>query len=281
MEQKPKSRARQKFLSLEPVNLCSIPDNVIREEWIEDVCQKFVCPSVANKSYYRVLLEKLWPFGHGIPGPKIKQNQLRDAIDIFRKRQHSSDKPYKPYVDVFRRMRELQGEEGITGIAREGETYQLVKLTLSEKRIPRIKLSDSDWQKVLDFYHYKCPVCSRSEPEVRFQQDHKVPRTRGGGNEPSNWQPLCDECNNFKSTSCRGCQLECEICSWAFPEFFAPLRLSSDNISKLRHIASSSRCNPHQLLNEIVTRFINQPDQCVDQCIAAVLEITPLTKNEE
>jgi hypothetical protein len=23
------------------------------------------------------------------------------------------------------------------------------------------------------------------------------------------WQPLCAECNNFKSTACRGCQLEC------------------------------------------------------------------------
>jgi 5-methylcytosine-specific restriction endonuclease McrA len=133
--------------------------------------------------------------------------------------------------------------------------YQLVSLTLSEKRVPRIKLSNLDWHKILEQYNYKCAVCGRSEPEVRFQQDHKIPRTRGGGNELNNWQPLCDECNNFKSTSCRGCQLECEQCSWAFPERFAPLRLSSDNILKLRQYAAMTNSDPHDLLNWIVNEF--------------------------
>jgi HNH endonuclease len=254
-----KSRGRQKFLPLAPVSEQNVPGNISREVWLEEVCQTFVCPSDANKSYYRVLLEELWPVGHGIPGPYVKEDELRAAIDRFRRNQHSGSKPYKPYIDVFRRLRELQGEEGITGVGREGKTYQLVSLSLSEKRVPRIKLSDPDWLQILEAYQHRCPVCSRSEPEVRFQQDHKVPRTRGGGNELSNWQPLCNECNNFKSTSCRGCQLECEICSWAFPERFAPLRLSSDNISRLRQIAANTNSNPHDLLNQIVTRFfLNQ-----------------------
>lgn len=257
-----KSRGRQKFLSLAPVSEQDVLGNIIREVWLEEVCQEFVCPSEANKSYYRVLLEELWPAGHGIPGPRVKEDELREAIERFRKNQYSGSKPYKPYVDVFRRLRELQGEEGITGIGREGKTYQLVSLSLSEKRVPRIKLSDTDWLQILETYQHRCPVCSRSEPEVRFQQDHKVPRTRGGGNELSNWQPLCDECNNFKSTSCRGCQLECEICSWAFPEQFAPLRLSSDNISRLRQVAANTNSNPHDLLNQIVTRFfVNQASE--------------------
>jgi hypothetical protein len=71
----------------------------------------------------------------------------------------------------------------LTGIGKEGRTYQLINLSLSDKRIPRIKLSDLDWQHVLERYQHRCPVCSRSEPEVRFQQDHKIPRTRGGSNE--------------------------------------------------------------------------------------------------
>ncbi|MBW4659523.1 MAG: HNH endonuclease [Drouetiella hepatica Uher 2000/2452] len=250
-----KSRGRQKFLPLASVSEQEVPGNISREVWLEEVCQKFVCPSEANKSYYRVLLEELWPAGHGIPGPRVKEDELREAINRFRIHQHLGTKPYKPYVDVFRRLRELQGEEGITGIGREGKTYQLVSLSLSEKRVPRIKLSDLDWLRTLDTYQRRCPVCNRSEPKVRFQQDHKIPRTRGGGNELSNWQPLCDECNNFKSTSCRGCQLECEICSWAFPERFAPLRLSSDNISRLRQIAVNTNSDPHDLLNQIVTCF--------------------------
>ncbi len=250
-----KSRGRQKFLPLAPVNETDVPDNINREAWLEEVSQGFVSPSKANKSYYRVLLEELWPPGHGIPGPLIREDQLREAVDRFRRSQHTASAPYKPYVDVFRRLRELQGEEGVTGIGRSGKTYQLVSLTLSEKRVPRVKLSDVNWEQVLKKYKHKCAVCGRSEPEVRFQQDHKVPRTRGGHNQLDNWQPLCDECNNFKSTSCRGCQLECTQCSWAFPERFAPLRLSSHNIYRLRQRAINANLDPHDLLNQVVDEF--------------------------
>lgn len=250
-----KSRGRQRFLPLADVSDRAVPENIRREDWLKEVCQGFVSPSQANQSYYRVLLETLWPIGHGIPGPHVKEEELREAIERFRKSRHSGSKPYKPYVDVFRRLRELQGEEGVIGVGREGKTYQLVSLSLSEKRIPRIKLSEKDWQQILDRYQRKCPVCHRSEPEVRFQQDHKIPRMRGGGNELTNWQPLCDECNNFKSTSCRGCQLECKKCSWAFPDQFAPLRLSSENISKLREFARQINSDAHDLLNQIVDEF--------------------------
>lgn len=250
-----KNRGRQKFLALAPISNRDVPGNLDREVWLAEVYQNFVSPSTANKAYYRVLLEELWPPEHGIPGPFVREDQLREAIERFRRSQHSGNQPYKPYVDVFRRLRELQGEEGITGIGREGRTYQLVSLTLGEKRVPRVKLSDSDWESVLEKYKHKCPVCSRSESEVRFQQDHKIPRNRGGGNELENWQPLCDECNNFKSTSCRGCQLVCEQCSWAFPERFAPLRLSSDNIQKLRQYARRADLDPHDLLNQAINEF--------------------------
>jgi hypothetical protein len=250
-----KSRGRQKFLSLAALSERDVPGNISREAWLAEVCQGFVSPSEANKSYYQVLLEELWPVGHGIPGPRVKEDQLRESVERFRKSHYSGGKPYKPYVDVFRRLRELQGEEGVTGIGREGKTYQLVSLSLSEKRMPRIRLSDTDWQQILEFYQRRCVVCGRSEPAIRLQQDHKVPRTRNGSNNLSNWQPLCDECNNFKSTSCRGCQLECIKCSWAFPESFAPLRLSSANIARLRKSAAEANLDPHDLLNQVVDGF--------------------------
>lgn len=46
----------------------------------------------------------------------MKEDELRAAIDRFRLNKHIGTESYKPYVDVFRRLRELQGEEGITGI---------------------------------------------------------------------------------------------------------------------------------------------------------------------
>ena len=96
-----KSRGRRKFLPLATVNEQRVPENISREVWFEDICQTFVCPSDANKSYYRVLLEELWPVGHDIPGPRVKEDELREAIDRFRKNQHLGDKPYKPYIDVL------------------------------------------------------------------------------------------------------------------------------------------------------------------------------------
>jgi hypothetical protein len=257
MTKTPRSKARQKFLSVAPINQKTVIGNINRDQWLESVCQGFVSPSLANKSYYRVLLEELWPVGHGIPGPHVKEEHLREAIDRFRQSKHSSNQPYKPYVDVFRRLRELQGEEGVIGIGKQGRIYQLVNLNLSEKRIPRIKLSDQLWETVVEQYKHQCAVCGRKEPEVRFQQDHKIPRTRGGGHELENWQPLCDECNNFKSTSCRGCQLECKHCSWAFPENYAPLRLSSESITKLRKYAMGIGTDPSQLLNQIIDQFFH------------------------
>ena len=106
-----KNRGRQKFLSLEIVSDRIVPENISREVWLDEVCQGFVAPSEANKSYYRVLLEELWPIEHGIPGPHVKEDQLRASIDRYRRDRHSGIEPYKPYIDVFRRLRELQGEE--------------------------------------------------------------------------------------------------------------------------------------------------------------------------
>jgi len=75
------------------------PD-VDREAWIEKVSSEFVSPSAANKQYYKVILQTLWPEGHGIPGPVVSKEAIRAAISAFRG---------KTYHDPFRRMRELQG----------------------------------------------------------------------------------------------------------------------------------------------------------------------------
>ncbi len=254
-----RSKGRQKFLPIVPPKRVADHTDVDRDHWIEMVCTEFVSPSKANKNYYRVVLETLWPQGHGMPGPHVRSDQLRDAIDDYRKMHQKDNKPYKPYIDAFRRIRELQGEEGVIGITKEGNTYQLVDLELASKRIPRVNLSNEQWENILEKYNYKCAICGRDQSEIRFDQDHKIPRVRQGdieeSNDINNWQPLCGECNNFKSTACRGCNLDCNTCCWAFPEKYAPLRISSENIQLLRQHALKYALDPHDLLNELIPKF--------------------------
>ena len=113
-----------------------------RSKWLDDASQGFV-GSAANKGYYRLILELLWPEGHGIPGPHVSQADLRSAIDEARKNENKD-----PYVDPFRRMRELQGEEGFTKIMKEGTKYQLQSLEVTQKREPRARPPTAVWDKI-------------------------------------------------------------------------------------------------------------------------------------
>ena len=256
--QRRRSHARQRFLPWEtpkPTPSAGDPD---RQRWLSETCAGFVAPSESYREYYRVLLETLWPDGHGIPGPHVTEDELRAAIDAYREARHTGPGDYKPYRDPFRRMRELSGEEGVTGIGRIGRTYQLVNLTLSEKRVPRTGLNDEDWAAVLRRQGARCAVCSRDEGAGSFDQDHKVPRVRGGGDELDNWQALCRECNNFKGTYCRGCEVDCSTCPWAFPEIHALLRISPGNSSAVRSLAKAKDTNPHDLLNELLQEALQK-----------------------
>ena len=105
-------------------------------------------------------------------------------------------------------------------------------------------------------YNHVCAACGRTTKDTGFQQDHKVPRLRGGSDEISNWQPLCDECNNFKSTACRDCQLDCETCCWAYPEKFKPFHIPGVLVICLREHAQKLGRNPDELLTEIITNYI-------------------------
>jgi len=261
-----KSKAKQKFGELVEPNKILDSATPDRNKWIENVCAKFVAPTLSNREYYKVILETLFPENHGIPGPHITRAEIREAIDNYRKAKHKGDKPYKNYVDAFRRVRELQGEEGFLGIIAVGHIYQLISLEQSEKRIPRINLPDKDWQLVLQKYNFRCANCGRTEPEIRLQQDHKIPRSRAdkvvllseGVDSLSNWQPLCDECNIFKSTSCRACSLDCFICPWAFPEKYAPLKISLELIAEFHSYALANGVDANVLGEELIKQFLSQ-----------------------
>lgn len=251
------SRARKSSFSLVTPNPKPQDGPINRNLWIEEICNRFVSPSLSNREYYRVILEVLWPENHGIPGPHVSEIKIRHAIDEYRRSKMEDITQYKAYVDVFRRVRELQGEEGVKGIYKEGVNYQLVSLEVEPKRLPRTHLSKVEWNEILKQYNFRCAVCGREETVVLIQQDHKIPRLRGGGDELQNWQPLCNECNNFKSTSCRGCSLDCKVCPWAFPEYYGPLRLANDLVKKVRQYAQHQNLDPELLLNKIVEEFLN------------------------
>ena len=253
-------------ISLQPPQETPSDDIPNREQWIEQVCSDFVQPSTANRQYYRVVLETLWPEGHGIPGPHVSESEIRQAID-------DSRQSGKPYRDPFRRVRELQGEEAVYGIAKQGRTYQIVHLDIGLKRAPRTALSDAAWGSVLERYDHRCAVCRRQDSDVHLEQDHKIPRTRPDSmlrrnphadreawrrlDDEENWQPLCTECNNFKSVACRGCRLDCNECPYAFPETHTPVKVSSRNIGRLRERANALGCSIDELANQILESHLN------------------------
>ncbi len=112
---KRKSRARIEQSVLLPPN--PQPHGLIdRDAWIEETSAGFISSSPSNRAIYRVILETLWPKNHGIPGPIIDRDSIRKAVD---------EAKGKPYLDVFRRLRELQGDEGLLGIVKQGQQYQL------------------------------------------------------------------------------------------------------------------------------------------------------------
>ena len=212
---------------------------VDRDEWIEKASAGFIAKGKANKVYYKAILEAFWPVGYGLPGPILTRDDIRNAVDTARG---------KPYKDVFRRLRELQGEEGFLGIIKDGAKYQLIHPNISPKKTPRTSLSSDSWTRVLNAYHGVCAACGALPDETGFQQDHKIPRQRGGGDELTNRQPLCASCNIDKSVACRGCSKDCSQCSWAFPEFYRPVRLSGTLLRALNEYARANNADPSTLV---------------------------------
>ncbi len=243
-----KSRASKGLLL--PPRTNPIPDAQARAKWLRDAITGFVARGAALKKIYAVLLHKLWPDGHGIPGPQVSEVEIRQVINDVRQAAGQ-----KPYVDPFRRMRELQGEEGLPCIIKEGTKYQLVSTQISSKREPRIKPADNFWNALKAKRDYKCAHCGQSEPSIKLSPDHRIPRSRSGTNDDHNWQPLCEQCNNAKSSACQGCSLNCNVCFWAFPEDYKPIIIQDDNREHIRRDAEKTRQDQSELANQILRSY--------------------------
>ena len=217
-----------------------------RRSQIDRICDRFVARGAANKTIYRILLECLFPPDAGIPGPPVTEREVREAVEAN----------YKPgYKDVFRRMRELQGEEGLTGIIKQGTNYQLIHLAVGAKREPRRPVSRALTLEIALEQGNRCQVCSEPisiDGASVDEADHRVPRIRGGSSHRSNLQVVCRTCNNAKSTQCSNCTLDCNTCGWAFPEQYRPVKLRPDILLRLNNLASDRNQDVDQLANSLL-----------------------------
>jgi hypothetical protein len=55
--------------------------------------------------------------------------------------------------------------------------------------------TNAEWEQMKLIQRYTCVGCGESEPFIKLVRDHIVPVSRGGTNEWSNIQPLCEDCN--------------------------------------------------------------------------------------
>lgn len=220
------SAAASKNQALQPPAKRSLTEEN-RSKIIDEISAGFVNPGQSNKAIYRMLLEVLLPPGAGFPGPIVDQDQIREFINLR-----------KPnYRDPFRRLRELQGDEGLHSIIQNGARYQWVSPTVGVKRPPRIPIGAQTRDSVVAACGFRCTVCGSPvtvEGSKRASIDHRVPRMRGGMNTPENYQALCSTCNANKQACCSGCELECRTCGWAFPETHLTPVINPEVLAALR-----------------------------------------------
>jgi 5-methylcytosine-specific restriction endonuclease McrA len=224
-----------------------------RQKWLAKASSGYVQPSRANHAYYDEILRMLWPEAHGLPGPHVDENQIRAAIDRLR-----IGEGKEPYRDPFRRMRELQGDEGFKSIVKQGKAYQLQSLEVSTKREPRTKPPAALWKNIRKSYGFRCAKCGQTEPEVHLSPDHRVPRSRGGTGDDLNWQPLCQRCNIVKSAACQDCTRLCQTCFWAYPESYVDLDVSDTFRAKIKDDAARLGVSQNEILERIIREYFQR-----------------------
>ena len=65
-------------------------------------------------------------------------------------------------------------------------------------KTPRIPIPDSVRQYVYQRDNFQCQSCGKTHLETKLNIDHIVPLAKGGSNDMSNLQTLCQACNQRK-----------------------------------------------------------------------------------
>jgi 5-methylcytosine-specific restriction endonuclease McrA len=72
------------------------------------------------------------------------------------------------------------------------------RISYERIRYERIPLTKRQRFLILERDKHTCKSCGRKPPEVVLEVDHRISVFAGGGNEPSNLQTLCFDCNRGK-----------------------------------------------------------------------------------
>jgi 5-methylcytosine-specific restriction endonuclease McrA len=153
------------------------------------------------------LLKRLWTSGNTFPKDWVKSSELLTLTN-------------QKYFD--RRLRELRDSGGIdleTKPINGEHCWRLNSKNISQI-INRTYLTTTQKKELFEQAKHTCSICGKfALAGVRgLQADHRVPLSRGGSEELRNWQPICNECNVVKRRQCQDCTLNCQTCSWAYPE---------------------------------------------------------------
>jgi 5-methylcytosine-specific restriction endonuclease McrA len=69
---------------------------------------------------------------------------------------------------------------------------------IARKRGNGGRYTAAQWVAIKIMYGYRCLRCGRCEPDIKLTIDHVRPVSKGGHNNISNIQPLCQPCNSSK-----------------------------------------------------------------------------------
>ncbi len=65
-------------------------------------------------------------------------------------------------------------------------------------KLPNGSHTWAEWDLLKKQYNCTCPMCGKSELEIKLTEDHIIPLSKGGSNNIENIQPLCGSCNSKK-----------------------------------------------------------------------------------
>lgn len=71
-------------------------------------------------------------------------------------------------------------------------------MAINPEKMPRILMPPEVREYVFKRDRHQCQACGKKPPEVKLQVDHIIPLAKGGTNDISNLQTLCQGCNLAK-----------------------------------------------------------------------------------